>query len=49
LVKNEISITDILQVCFKDEKDLAAGKAALSDYNTSNFVVDATLFSNAKI
>ena len=31
LVKNEISISDILQVCFKDEKDLAAGKAALSD------------------
>jgi ssDNA thymidine ADP-ribosyltransferase, DarT len=49
LVKNEISIDDILQVCFKDEKDLAAGKAALSDYNTSNFVVDATLFTNARI
>ena len=49
LVKNEISRSDILQVCFKDEKDLAAGKAALSDYNTSNFVVDATLFTNARI
>jgi hypothetical protein len=49
LIKNEISISDILQVCFKDEKDLAAGKAALSDYNTSNFVVDATLFTNARI
>lgn len=49
LVKNEISISDILQVCVKDEKDLAAGKAALSDYNTSNFVVDATLFTNARI
>ncbi len=49
LVKNEISISDILQVCFKDEKDLAAGKAALNDYNTSNFVVDATLFTNARI
>lgn len=49
LVKNEILISDILQVCFKDEKDLAAGKAALSDYNTSNFVVDATLFTNARI
>lgn len=49
LVKNEISLSDILQVCFKDEKDLAAGKAALSDYNTSNFVVDATLFTNARI
>ena len=49
LVKNEILISDILQVCFKDEKDLAAGKAALSDYNTNNFVVDATLFTNARI
>jgi hypothetical protein len=49
LVNNEISISDILQVCFKDEKDLAAGKAALSDYNTSNFVVDATLFTNTRL
>ncbi len=49
LVKNEILITDILQVCFKDEKDLAAGKAALNNYNTSNFVTDATLFTNSRI
>ena len=49
LVKNEILISDILQVCFKDEADLARGKAALSDYNTSNFVVDSTLFTNTRI
>ena len=49
LVKNKISITDILQVCFKNEKDLAAGKAALIDYNTSNFVVDPILFTNSRI
>ncbi len=49
LVKNEISISDILQVCFKDENDLAAGKGALSDYNTRNFVVDSTLFTNSRI
>ena len=49
LVKHDILLEDILQVCFKDEGDLAAGKAALSDYNTSNFVVDATLFTNARI
>lgn len=49
LVKNEILLSDILQVCFKDEADLAKGKAALSDYKTSNFVVDATLFTNARI
>ena len=49
LVKNEIIISDILQVCFKDEKDLAAGKAALSDYKTSNFILDSTLFTNLRI
>lgn len=49
LVKNEIAISDILQVCFKDEKDLATGKASLSDYNTSNFVVDASLFTNSRL
>ena len=49
LVKNEIAISDILQVCFKDEKDLVTGKAALSDYNTSNFVVDASLFTNSRL
>ncbi|GGJ99053.1 DarT ssDNA thymidine ADP-ribosyltransferase family protein [Parabacteroides faecis] len=49
LVKNEIPVSDILQVCFKDEKDLATGKAALSDYDTSNFAVDASLFTNSRI
>ncbi len=49
LVKNEIVLSDILQVCFKDEADLAMGKAALSDYNTSNFVVDASLFTNSRL
>lgn len=49
LVKNEIFVNDILQVCFKDENDLAIGKAALSDYNTSNFVVDASLFTNSRL
>jgi hypothetical protein len=49
LVKNEIAISDILQVCFKHEEDLATGKAALNDYNTSNFVVDASLFTNSRI
>lgn len=48
LVKNEIPVSDILQVCFKDDNDLAAGKAALGDYNTSNFVVDASLFTKSR-
>lgn len=49
LVKDEILVSDILQVCFKDELSLAAGKAALSDFNTSNFAVDSTLFTNTRI
>jgi hypothetical protein len=49
LVKDEILVDDILQVCFKDEQSLAAGKAALSEYNTSNFVVDSNLFTNTRI
>ena len=48
LVKNEIFLADVFQVCFKDKADLARGKAALSDYNTSNFVVDASLFTNVR-
>jgi hypothetical protein len=46
LVKDEIILSDIIEVCFKDEADLARGKAALSDFNTSNFLVDATMFTN---
>lgn len=49
LVKNEIPVSGILQVCFKNDNDLAAGKAALSDYDISNFVVDASLFTNSRI
>ncbi len=49
LVKNEIDIVDIMEVCFKDKPDLAKGKASLNDYNTSNFVVDSALFTNSRI
>lgn len=49
LVKNEIHLSDILQVCFKDETDLARCKAALSDYDTSNFSVDSTMFINVRL
>lgn len=47
LVKNEIPI-EAINVCFKDANDLATGKAALSDFNTSNFIVDASLFINSR-
>ena len=49
LVMNEIPISDILQICFKDEQDLATGKAALGEYDTIKFIVDATLFTNSRI
>lgn len=49
LVKDKILTSDILQVCFKDEKDLASGKAALNNYDTSNFVVDAKVFTNSRV
>jgi hypothetical protein len=49
LVKNWIPMKDILQVCFKTRTDLAATRAALSDYNTSNFVVEEKLFLNQRV
>ena len=49
LVKNEIPVSDILEVCFKDAVELASGKAALSGFDTSNFSVDSTLFNNSRI
>ncbi|MFI3293736.1 MAG: DarT ssDNA thymidine ADP-ribosyltransferase family protein [Rikenellaceae bacterium] len=48
LVKNEILVDDIIQVCFKDDVDLATAKAALYDYDTTNFVVDKSLFKRER-
>lgn len=48
LVKDEIPISDIIQVCFNDDNDLASAKAALSDYDTRNFVVNQELFNNLR-
>lgn len=48
LVKCEIPLSSITQVCFENEKDLAAGKAALNEFDTSNFAIDASLFSNLR-
>ena len=49
LVKDEITLSDILEVCFKDDKELAAGIAALSNFNTNKFVVDDTIFKKSRI
>ena len=45
LVKDDILVSDIIQVCFKDTDDLASGKAALNGFDTSKFVVEPSLFS----
>lgn len=48
LVRDEILINDILQVCFKNDIELASVKAALKPLDTSNFVVDSSLFLNTR-
>lgn len=48
LVKNEIELSDIMQICFKDESELAKAKAAMIGFDTSKFVVDSQLFSNSR-
>lgn len=49
LVKDEIPIKDVLQVCFRNKADLASGKAALNQFDTSKFVIDETVFSNTRM
>ncbi len=49
LVKDGIELSDILQICFKNQVELASVKAALSDYDTSVFVVDEAIFANQRI
>ncbi|WP_313600155.1 DarT ssDNA thymidine ADP-ribosyltransferase family protein [Epilithonimonas vandammei] len=48
LVKNEIPVSAILQICFRTQIEMARAKAALSDYYTSNFVVDESLFQKVR-
>ncbi|WP_369434710.1 DarT ssDNA thymidine ADP-ribosyltransferase family protein [Mucilaginibacter yixingensis] len=48
LVKDEILVSDVLSICFKDEESLASGKASLSGYDTSKFVIDSSVFSNLR-
>ncbi len=45
LVKNEIPIGSIIEVCFESKECLASVKAALSEFDTSKFVVDKNIFS----
>lgn len=45
LVKDAIPSESIIQVCFESEEKLAEAKAAMSSFETSNFVVDKEIFS----
>ncbi len=49
LVKNQIDLSDIMQICFIDESELAKAKAAMIGFDTSKFVVDSRLFSNSRL
>lgn len=45
LVKDEIPVESIIQVCFESQESLASAKAALSEFNTNNFIIDKEVFS----
>jgi hypothetical protein len=45
LVKDEISIDYIDEICFATDEDLAEAKAAMIKFDTSKFVVNSSLFS----
>ena len=45
LVRDMIPAASILEVCFESEEKLAEAKAAMSSFDTSNFVIDKEIFS----
>ena len=45
LVKNTIPSESIIAVCFESEETLAEAKAAMSYFDTNNFIVDKEIFS----
>lgn len=45
LVKDEIPVESIIEVCFDSQENLASAKAALSEFNTNNFIVNKEIFS----
>lgn len=45
LVKDKIPTDSILAVCFESEEKMAEAKAAMSSFDTSNFIVDKEIFS----
>lgn len=49
LVKDEISIDYITEICFKNDDELAQAKAAMHLFDTSKFVVDSSIFENTRL
>ena len=44
LVKKDIPVESIIEVCFNSIESFASAKVALSEFDTSNFVVDMEFF-----
>lgn len=49
LVKDEIPVASVIEVCFDSQENLASAKAALAEFNTTNFVVDKKIFSPNRV
>lgn len=45
LVKDSIPIESIFAVCFESQEKMAEAKAAMSSFDTNNFVIDKEIFS----
>lgn len=45
LIKNSLPLNSIISICFQSEEKLAEAKAAMYEFDTSKFVVDAKIFS----
>lgn len=48
LVKEVIPSSSIISVCFKTNHDLAEAKAAMAEFDTSNFTTDIEMFSPSR-
>jgi hypothetical protein len=45
LVKDFISLENVIEVCFQTENELSEARASLFEFDTSNFIVDKEIFS----
>lgn len=49
LVKDEITSDYITEICFRNNEELAQAKAAMNSFDTSNFVVNSSIFENTRL